>query len=223
MHTGCASFGTVIRDQLNENHFRIDDFSGSITDIIAPFDPFHLVSCFEIFSNIFLFGQSHYNVIEQCLRLQFNLYKIAVQCPDSEQIVIAYTVMLFQVPPVSLSPNTNLHLDLIINLEIRQIIITRLSVCATQLFKLRHYAFFHSPRVYDLEFLALCTDDFQQHFVNSVDISALCEEPAAPIIQTPNKKPPFRIIQCEMIFLLHILPSLCYHCNEEASKNRMCG
>ena len=61
---GCASFGAVIRNQLNENHFSIDDFGGSITNIIAPSDPFHWVSCFEIFSNIFLFGQSHYNVIE---------------------------------------------------------------------------------------------------------------------------------------------------------------
>lgn len=91
---------------------------------------------------------------------------------------------------MSLSQNTNLHLDLIINLEIQQIIITRLSVCATQLFKLRLYAFLYSPRVYDLELLALCTDDFQQHFVNSVGISALCEEPAAQIIKTSNEKPP---------------------------------
>ena len=54
----------VIRDQLNENHFRIDDFCCSITDIIAPSDPFHWGGYFEIFSNIFLFGQSYYNVIE---------------------------------------------------------------------------------------------------------------------------------------------------------------
>ena len=53
-----------IRFQLNENHFRIDDFGGSITDSIAPSDPFHWGGCFEIFSNIFLFGQSHYNVIK---------------------------------------------------------------------------------------------------------------------------------------------------------------
>ena len=61
---GYASFGAVIRDQLNENHFSIDDFGGSITDIIAPSDPFHWGGYFEIFSNIFLFGQSYYNVIE---------------------------------------------------------------------------------------------------------------------------------------------------------------
>ena len=60
--------------------------------------------------------------------------------------------------------------------------------------------------------LALCTDDFQQYFVNSVGISALCEEPAAQIIQTSNEKPPLCIIHCKMIFLFHILPSLCYHC-----------
>ena len=92
----------------HENDLSVYDFCGSIADVIAPPDPFQRVTCLEFFSNIFLFGQSHYNVIEQCLRLQFNLYKIAVQCPGSEQIVIAYTVMLFQVPPVSLSPNLSL-------------------------------------------------------------------------------------------------------------------
>lgn len=48
----------------HENDLCIYDFCSSIADVIAPFDPFHWVSCFEIFSNIFLFGQSHYNVIE---------------------------------------------------------------------------------------------------------------------------------------------------------------
>ena len=64
---------------------------------------------------------------------------------------------------------------------------------------------------------------FMQHFINSVDISALCDEPAAQIIQAPNEKPPLCIIHCKMIFLFHILSSLCYHCNGETSKNRMCG
>ena len=91
------------------NPLVVDDFSGSVSDAVRLLHPFHRTIGFLLFRNICLFGKYGYKQLKHPLRLLIYLCQMSVQRSGSQQIVIPNFVILLQIPPVSLPPNSDFN------------------------------------------------------------------------------------------------------------------
>ena len=98
------------------NQIVVNDLGGSVMDIVHSLHPSHLVLRLERFGHVLTLCHLLYLPEKQFFCLPINVGKIAVQLAGSKQVVIQDAVMLFQIPPVSLSP----YADVILFAFIRQ-------------------------------------------------------------------------------------------------------
>ena len=93
------------------DQFGFNDFSSAVPDAVRAAHPFHLVTCFERFSDALGCCHLTYQLREQFFRLMIYIGKVSVQLAACQQTSIGNFAMLFQIPAVMLSPYANVHLD----------------------------------------------------------------------------------------------------------------
>ena len=76
------------------DQFFEDDFFCTVSNIVHPPHPRHLVGGFELFGDIFFFGKVFYQSRKELLGLFFDIGKVGIEFSGSEQIVIQNFVML---------------------------------------------------------------------------------------------------------------------------------
>ena len=108
--TNCR-FGLYSGFCLVINQFGIDEFSGTILNVVHAVYPFHLVGCFERFGDTFGCCHLTYQLREQFFRLMVYISKVFIQLAACQQTSIGSFAMFFQIPAVTLSLCANMHLD----------------------------------------------------------------------------------------------------------------
>lgn len=76
----------VLRIRSVVNQFGIDDFSGTILNVIHTAYPFHLVGCFECFGDTFGYRHLFGKLSEHLVGGMVNLTQMRVQLTGQEQI-----------------------------------------------------------------------------------------------------------------------------------------
>lgn len=90
----------------------VHNFRCSIANVIHLPHPQYWAIRFQFFRNIFFFGKVFYQPRKKILSLFFDAGKIRMQFFRCEQIVISYTMVLFEIPPVSVRPYANMQFRL---------------------------------------------------------------------------------------------------------------
>lgn len=112
----------------------MNNFCGSATNVIHFLHPLQRGISFHLFRYIFLFGKRFYKGLEHTLCLLIHFCQMPVQRSGSQQIVIPNPVVLLQISPVSLSPNSDFSISFGRCPQIEQFIITLLGICAVYFF-----------------------------------------------------------------------------------------
>ncbi len=84
-------------NRLCEYQFCIYNFGCSVTDIIHPTNPFHLVFSLKFFCYILFFGKLFYHPKKHILCLLINLGKVAVQLTTRQKVGVKYLTVLLEV------------------------------------------------------------------------------------------------------------------------------
>ena len=82
---------------LGINQLCINNLRCTVTDIVHSLHPQHLIFCFELFGNTFLFGELVYQPKEHLLRLLVDVGEVGGELAACQQIGIADFVVLLDV------------------------------------------------------------------------------------------------------------------------------
>ena len=88
-------FDLLSRFCLVINQFGFNEFSGAVLDTVHAAHPFHLVTCFERFSDALGCCHLTYQLREQFFRLMIYIGKVSVQLAACQQTSIGNFAMLF--------------------------------------------------------------------------------------------------------------------------------
>ena len=88
-------FRSVFRVRSLVNQFGIDEFSGTILNVVHAAYPFHLVICLECFSDALGCCHLTYQLREQFFRLMIYIGKVFIQPAACQQTSIGSFAMFF--------------------------------------------------------------------------------------------------------------------------------
>lgn len=166
LRTDYAFLFTIIRYQLNENHFCVDDFDCSVSNVVAPFDPFHWVYCFEFFGHIFFVLQCRWIKLSPAIqRLQDNCSAFL----RWENCSSARSDVLLSANGVAV-PICHKNLVLFCDFKIRQVIVAQLMIFTVHFFVFCHCPCLRFFCVNHFEFFDFVTCEFDQQLINCIGI-----------------------------------------------------
>ena len=108
---------------LYKNNFTDYDLNSSISNAIHLPHPLHRIGCFQLLGHTFALCHLLYKTLEHFLRLSVDVKKVAVQLAAGQQVGIAHTAMLLEIPKVPLSSYPDICLFFFRQFQARQVII----------------------------------------------------------------------------------------------------
>ena len=109
--------------QLCVDNLGVYNFHSSVSDVIHPTDPIHRIGGLQCLRDTFACCHLLYQPREHFLCLPVNVSKITVQLATGEQGCIQCLVVIFQVAPVSLTPDADMCCFILRQFQAGQIII----------------------------------------------------------------------------------------------------